>query len=168
MTKSKEYAIEELENEHKILIKLNEKSSKSNFVHSIRIFILFLKTDFPEFLVDFVPNLRFYGSVDFKQYMAYDFIDGKVYNEFEDMPDDVIKACIQRVEQLHSLNLMHGDLRAPNFIVKTRYDFDAQTQPTPKYDVVIIDFGRSEFVQNLKFLDYEMYSFKIDLPERFR
>ena len=100
--------------------------------------------------------------------MAYDFIDGQVYYDFEDMPDDVIKACIQRVEQLHSLNLMHGDLRAPNFIVKTRNEFDAQTQRTTKYDVVIIDFGRSEFVQNLKLLEYEMHSFKIDLPERFR
>lgn len=119
LVKSKEYAIEELENEHNVLMKLNEKSSK-NFVDSIfKIFILFVITDIHEFLVDFVPNLRFYGSVDFKQYMAYDFIDGQVYNEFEEMPDDVIKACIQRVEQLHSLNLMHGDLRAPNFIVKT-------------------------------------------------
>lgn len=44
-------------------------------------------------------------------------------------------ACLARVKRLHASNVLHGDLRAPNFIV----------QPNKK--VFVIDFGRSEILE---------------------
>lgn len=63
-----------------------------------------------------------------------DFIDGRTYNNFKEVSVEERKQCLQRVEQLHAIGLLHGDLRAPNFIM------------TPR-GVFIIDFGRSKFVE---------------------
>ncbi len=45
------------------------------------------------------------------------------------------KACIDCVNLLHASNVLHGDLRAPNFIVQ------------PGYGAVIIDFGQSKILK---------------------
>lgn len=62
-----------------------------------------------------------------------DFIEGRTYNDFNQVSDEEKQQCLKRVDQLHAIRLLHGDLRAPNFIM------------TPN-GVFIIDFGRSRFI----------------------
>ena len=47
-----------------------------------------------------------------------EFIDGKCYDHFDEMPKEAKKACVYSIKQLHKLNIAHGDIRAPNFIIK--------------------------------------------------
>ena len=80
-----------------------------------------------------------------------DFIDGNQIEEFDDksVTLEVKNQCLKRVEQPHSIRLLHGDLRAPNFILTSS-------------GVFIIDFGRSKFVEpgQEKELELEMAKFR--------
>ena len=82
-------------------------------------------------------------------HIVMEFIDGRTYNDFKQVSLEERKQCLRRVEQLHDIGLLHGDLRAPNFIM------------TPK-GVFIIDFGRSKFVDSgeEQQLDKEMTNFR--------
>lgn len=70
------------------------------------------------------------------------------------MGKEIKMACHQRVKQLHASNILHGDFRAPNFIVQD------------DGNVFVIDFGRSEIVnkdsKSTK-LDREMENFLSEL-----
>ena len=50
--------------------------------------------------------------------IVIDYIDGKCYDEFGDMSEKVKMACRKSIEQLHKLGIAHGDIRAPNFIIR--------------------------------------------------
>ena len=63
--------------------------------------------------------------------MVIDYIDGKVYQEFDEMSSNEKECCIEVVEKIHSLNLLHDDVRAPNFIFGQN-------------KVYLIDFGKSQ------------------------
>lgn len=82
-------------------------------------------------------------------HLVMDFIDGRTYNDFKKVSVEEKKQCLKRVEQLHSVRLLHGDLRASNFIM------------TPN-GVFIIDFGLSKFVEpgQEQELDKEMVKFR--------
>lgn len=82
-----------------------------------------------------------------------DFIDGRKYDKFAQFSAEEKLKCLERVEQLHAIKLLHGDLCASNFIIS-------------KSGVVfLIDFGRSRFVQTgeEKELELEMKNFRIDI-----
>ena len=83
-----------------------------------------------------------------------DFIEGQRIEYFNDkgFTLEVKKQCLKRVEQLHAIRLLHGDLRAPNFIITSS-------------GVFIIDFGLSRFVGQgeEKELELEMAKFRRDL-----
>ena len=84
--------------------------------------------------------------------MATDFIDGKVYQEYAEMPIVIVRSLIDRVKQLHKCNVLHGDLRAPNFIVR------------PDNTIAMIDFGRSKFATRSE-LEEEMEQFINELKK---
>ena len=65
-----------------------------------------------------------------------DFIEGHRIDDFNDksVTLEVKEQCVKRVEELHSIKLLHGDLHASNFILASS-------------GVFIIDFGRSRFVE---------------------
>ena len=67
-------------------------------------------------------------------HIVMDFIEGRKYGAFEQMSFEEKNQCLDRVEKLHSIRLLHGDLRAPNFIFSSS-------------GVFVIDFGRSKFVE---------------------
>ena len=83
-----------------------------------------------------------------------DFIEGNRIEHFDDkgVTVEVKNQCLKRVEQLHAIRLLHGDLRAPNFIITSS-------------GVFIIDFGRSRFVgpDQEKELESELANFRRDL-----
>ena len=80
-----------------------------------------------------------------------DFIEGQQIEDFNDksVTFEVKKQCLQRVEELHAIRLLHGDLRAPNFILTLS-------------GVFIIDSGRSRFVETSQEneLELEMANFR--------
>ena len=46
------------------------------------------------------------------------YINGKCYDEFDEMPEKVKMACVASIRELHKLGIQHGDIRAPNFIIE--------------------------------------------------
>ena len=48
-----------------------------------------------------------------------EFIDGHCYDDFDQMKPSEKEACLYSIKQLHALKIKHGDVRAPNFIIKT-------------------------------------------------
>ena len=97
----------------------------------------------------FFPHVYFYGPAYVTMHIVMDFIDGRTYNDFNQVSVKEKEQCLQRVEQLHAIRLLHGDLRAPNFIMTSR-------------GVFLIDFGRSKFVKpgEEQQLDEEMADFR--------
>lgn len=76
------------------------------------------------------------------------------------MSPRVKNACLDRVITLHKAKVLHGDLRAPNFIV-------AEHSDTDEVNVFVIDFGRAKIFRNDDFdlieLEDEMEDFKNEL-----
>lgn len=97
-----------------------------------------------------MPKIHYYGERNGIILMVTDFIEGKVYEEYNEMPSEVIHTLVNQVKQLHKLNILHGDLRAPNFIVR-----EDKT-------VAMIDFGRSKFATQSE-LEQEMKQFLSEL-----
>lgn len=97
----------------------------------------------------FFPRVYFYGPLYVTMHIVMDFIDGRTYNNFKEVSVEEKEQCLQRVEQLHAIKLLHGDLRAPNFIMTSK-------------GVFLIDFGRSKFVKpgEEQQLDEEMDDFR--------
>ena len=96
----------------------------------------------------------FYGEILTRIFLVESYIPGKVYQSFALMPRDARDKCRDCVKTLHSKGILHGDLRAPNFIIA----------PDRVY---IIDFGLSRILnmdeKNSKtFLNEEMILFKRD------
>ena len=71
-----------------------------------------------------------------QQLLVCDFINGEVYESFDEMDRTTKLVCLERVKQLHAWNILHGDLRAWNFIVQFQ----------PEIKVFVIDFGRSKIL----------------------
>jgi tRNA A-37 threonylcarbamoyl transferase component Bud32 len=46
------------------------------------------------------------------------YIRGKCYDEFGQMSETVKSACVASIRELHKLRILHGDIRAPNFIIQ--------------------------------------------------
>lgn len=86
--------------------------------------------------MDCVPKLFFYGELLTRIFLVETYIPGKVYQSFALMPTDARDKCRDCVKTLHSKGILHGDLRAPNFIIA----------PDRVY---IIDFGISQIL-NMK------------------
>ncbi len=84
-----------------------------------------------------VPRVYFYDTVYTIQVLVTDFFEGIVYAEFEEMDSHVKLACIRCVKQLHDSYILHGDLRAPNFVVQQ------ESRNPSRVKVFAIDFGRS-------------------------
>lgn len=84
----------------------------------------------------FFPGVYFYGPTFVTMHIVMDFIEGRRIDDFNDnsVTLEVKEQCVKRVEELHAIRLLHGDLRAPNFILASS-------------GVFIIDFGRSRFVE---------------------
>lgn len=82
-----------------------------------------------------MPSVHYFGSLLLQQLLVCDFIEGHVYDSFDEMDQRTKLACLARVKQLHASNVLHGDLRAPNFIVQS------------DQNVFVIDFGRSKILQ---------------------
>ena len=76
------------------------------------------------------------GQLFVTVHIVMDFIEGHRIDDFNDnsVTLEVKEQCLKRVEELHAIRLLHGDLRAPNFILASS-------------GVFIIDFGRSRFVE---------------------
>jgi tRNA A-37 threonylcarbamoyl transferase component Bud32 len=66
----------------------------------------------------FFPTKKYVGTIGIFLMIVIDYIDGKCYDEFGDMPDRVKMACRRSIEHLHKLGIAHGDIRAPNFIIR--------------------------------------------------
>jgi tRNA A-37 threonylcarbamoyl transferase component Bud32 len=69
-------------------------------------------------LQKFFPSKNYSGTIGIFLMIVIDYIDGKCYQEFSDMSDKVKMACRRSIEQLHKLGIVHGDIRAPNFIIR--------------------------------------------------
>lgn len=114
-----------------------------------------------------MPSFHYYGSLLLQQLLVCDFIDGYVCESFNGMDQRTKNACLERVEQLHASNVLHGDLRAENFIVQF------QKSDNKVFKVFVIDFGRSKILEKdasakekkkfNKSLVEEMKQFKSDL-----
>ncbi len=100
-------------------------------------------------MFNFVPRVYFYGNV-LGPTLVTEYIEGKVYQSFKQMCQSKKNACLDCVSKLHKSNILHGDLRAPNFIVQS------------KNNVFVIDFGRSKIIEEdtKRELDAEMKYFK--------
>lgn len=74
------------------------------------------------------------------------------------MSPRVKQACLDRVIRLHEAKVLHGDLRAPNFIV-------AEHAETDEVNVFVIDFGRAKIFSNDDLIEFEdeMEDFKSEL-----
>jgi tRNA A-37 threonylcarbamoyl transferase component Bud32 len=83
-----------------------------------------------------VPSIHYYGNIWMQQLLVCDFIVGEFYESFDEMDRTTKLACLERVKQLHASNILHGDLRASNFVV----------QFEPEIKVFVIDFGRSKIL----------------------
>ena len=83
-----------------------------------------------------MPSIHYYGNIWMQQLLVCDFIDGETYECFDEMDRTTKLACLERVKQLHASNILHGDLRAQNFVV----------QFEPDIKVFVIDFGRSKIL----------------------
>lgn len=95
-----------------------------------------------------MPEFHFFLDEYERYYLITEFIEGTVYKHFGDMPSEVLAACRERVREMHSIGLLHGDLRGPNFIVRKNNN------------VCVIDFGRSKLLsKNSKQLQQEMKEF---------
>ena len=46
------------------------------------------------------------------------YINGECYDYFDEMPEKVKTACVESIRELHKLRILHGDIRAPNFIIE--------------------------------------------------
>lgn len=86
-----------------------------------------------------MPSFRYYGAILLQQLLVCDFIVGHIYDSFDEMDQRTKIACLERVKQLHASNVLHGDLRAYNFIVQLSEQSDNK--------VFVIDFGRSEILE---------------------
>ena len=83
--------------------------------------------------VDCIPKVFFSGMLAIHQSILMSFIDGYVFDEFEEMSPNQQNACMQSLDDLHKkAHCLHGDIRAPNFIL----DQNGKA--------FIIDFGRSK------------------------
>ena len=87
-----------------------------------------------------MPVVKFYENIWLRQLLVCDFIDGRVFQEYTQMSQQVKKACFERVRQLHREKVLHGDLKAPNFIVVEKTEAEVH--------VFVIDFGRSKILEN--------------------
>ncbi len=67
--------------------------------------------------------------------LVTDYIEGKVFQKFKHMSQSEKDACRECIVKLHESNILHGDIRAPNFIVQ---------QSNRK--VFVIDFGRAKII----------------------
>lgn len=83
-----------------------------------------------------MPSIHYYGNIWLQQLLVCDFINGHVYESLDEMEHKTKLACLERVKQLHASNILHGDLRAANFVVQFQ----------PEIKVFIIDFGRSKIL----------------------
>ena len=83
-----------------------------------------------------MPSFRYYGKILLQQLLVCDFIAGHIYDSFDEMDQRTKVACLERVSQLHASNVLHGDLRAYNFIVQLQNN-----------KVFVIDFGSSEILE---------------------
>lgn len=86
-------------------------------------------------------------------HIVMDFVNGQTYKYFHQLSVEIKRQCLKRVEQLHAIRLLHGDLRIQNFIIN-------------KNGVVfIIDFGRSKFIEpgEEAELELEMANFRLEL-----
>ena len=75
----------------------------------------------------------FYGEILTRIFLVESYIPGKVYQSFSLMPKDARDKCRECVMTLHTRWILHGDLRAPNFVIMTD-------------KVYIIDFGLSKIL----------------------
>jgi tRNA A-37 threonylcarbamoyl transferase component Bud32 len=50
--------------------------------------------------------------------IASQFIHGEIYNRFVDMSLQELRACYDALQELHSYDVVHGDVRAPNFVIE--------------------------------------------------
>ena len=64
------------------------------------------------------PKSLFVGSVCIYWMVVTEFIVGTCYDDFNQMKESEKKACLYSLKQLHTLKIRHGDVRAPNFIIK--------------------------------------------------
>lgn len=81
-----------------------------------------------------MPSIHYYGNIWLQQLLVCDFINGEVYESFDEREQKTKLACFERVKQLHASNILHGDLRVPNFVF--------QFQP----EIKVFDFGRSKIL----------------------
>jgi hypothetical protein len=86
------------------------------------------------------PTLYYSGLIfDIYYAICTDFIDGECYNpeEFSNLSfkNKLKSYCMDTIKEFHKKGILHGDIRAPNFIFKDNSAF-------------IIDFGFSLIVKN--------------------
>ena len=98
-------------------------------------------------MVDCVPKLFYYGEILTRIFLVESYIPGTVYTSF-DLMTQYASQCLDCVEALHKKWILHGDLRARNFIID-------------KNKVYIIDFGLSKILdlndpESKELLDEEM------------
>jgi hypothetical protein len=58
------------------------------------------------------------GTIEIWKMVVSKYIRGKCYDEFDEMPEKVKTACVESIREPHKLRILHGDIRAPNFIIE--------------------------------------------------
>lgn len=105
-----------------------------------------------------VPEVYKVDMHERKMYMEY-FGDSKTAkdviiewfkNNQSDKIDELVKRIGEIIGQLHSNNIIHGDLTTSNILINPKQNED-------KYDIIMIDFGLSSYSESVEDKGVDLY-----------
>ena len=105
-----------------------------------------------------IPVPKIIGLIPEKYYLVMEYINGKTLGSYlktetnlnNEKEFDLFKKVGTLAGQLHSLNIIHGDLSIHNFLVKEN-------------DLVVIDFGLAQVTDEIELFATDIYTFESTL-----